>query len=153
MPAKRGRPHELTPAIVADAQRLASEVEYIESIAPLLGIGKTCLYEWLKRGTREQRRRDRGLGSKDSETLFIEFADAIKKGRAESEKRSLDTIRAAADGGQWQAAAWRLERAAPQRWSLQKGELARLKRIVKRLCEDRNINPDTLEVKSNEQRR
>jgi transposase len=150
MPAKRGRPHELTPAIVADAQRLASEVEYLETLAPLLGIGKTALYTWLKRGSREQRRRDRGLNPKEAETIFVEFANAIKKGRAEAEKRSLDTIRAAADAGAWQAAAWRLERAYPERWSLQKSELARLRKIVKKLAEKNNIDPDTLEAKADE---
>jgi len=150
MSAKTGRPCELTPALVADAQRLASEVEYLETVAPLLGIGKTALYAWVKRGVREQRRRDRGLRPKDSETLFVDFANAIKRGRAESEKRSLDTIRAAADAGAWQAAAWRLERAYPERWSLQKGEMVRLRKIVKKLAEKHNIDPETLEAKSDE---
>src|SRR5262249_42895143 len=148
--SRTGRPHELTPAIFADAQRLAGEVEYLETLAPLLGIGKTALYTWVKRGSREQRRRDRGLRPKDAETIFVDFANAIKKGRAEAEKRSLETIRAAADAGAWQAAAWRLERAYPERWSLQKSELARLRKLMKKLAEKHNIDPETGEVKSDE---
>lgn len=60
MSAKRGRPCELTPALVAEAQHLASEVEYLETLAALLGIDRSTLNAWLKRGSREQHRRGRG---------------------------------------------------------------------------------------------
>ena len=143
-PSKTGRPHELTPALVAEVEQLAAQVEYMETLAALLGISRSTLYAWAKRGSQEQRRRDRGRASKDEEDLFVEFSCALKKGRALSEKRSLDTIRGAADGGQWQAAAWRLERSAPQRWSLQKQEIARLRKAVKKMAEQLHLDHEKL---------
>jgi hypothetical protein len=50
----------------------------------------------------------------------------------------------------WQAAAWRLERSHPERWSLQRDELARLKKLMQKLAEKQNIDPETLEAKSDE---
>jgi len=146
-PKKSGRPIELTPAIVAEARQLSACVEYLETLAPLLGMGKTTLYAWLNRGSREQRRRDRGQEPRESESIFVDFWNAIKKGNAEAEKRSLDTIRAAADAGVWQAAAWRLERAHPERWGVQRGEIARLTKMTRKLAEAMGVDPDTGERK------
>jgi hypothetical protein len=134
----------LTPDLVAEVEQLAAQVEYMETLAAFLGIDRSTLYRWLKRGSLEENRRARGRKPKEGEDLFVEFCRALKKGRAISEKRSLDTIRAAADAGQWQAAAWRLERAYPQRWSLQKQEIARLRKAVKKMAEQLHLDHEKL---------
>lgn len=117
MSKKCGRPSELTGEVVEGARELAASVEFLETLAPLLGFDRTTIFRWCREGAKESRRRARGLKRNPKLDLFVQFCNAVKKGRAESEKRSLDTIRAAADAGQWQAAAWRLERGHPERWS------------------------------------
>jgi hypothetical protein len=61
--------------------------------------------------------------------------DAIKKASAEAEAKDLARIAAAADAGQWTAAAWRLERKYPQRWGAQRKELLDLKKRVEEMEE------------------
>jgi transposase len=141
---------EIAPAMIAEAYRLAKSCEYLETVAPMLGIGKTTLYSWLKRGGREQRRLDQGRKAKADEAAYVELANAIKKGRAECEMANLELIRAAAESGQWVAAAWRLERSHPERWSLQRGELARLRKLVRVMAGKLHLDPDTGEAKSND---
>ena len=81
---------------------------YIETSAALAGINKDTFYRWLK------------LAESDEATdLHRKLSDAVKKAMAEAEVRDLDVIDAAAQGGIWQAAAWRLERKHPDRWGRQ----------------------------------
>jgi transposase-like protein len=74
------------------------------------GITKDCFYKWMQRGEREQ------------SGEYREFSDAVKDAEAVAEVRAEALIQAAALGdkkhpGQWQAAAWYLERRHPDRWS------------------------------------
>ena len=45
-----------------------------------------------------------------AEQPYLEFSDAVEKALAQAEVRDVVTVLKAADAGQWQAAAWRLER-------------------------------------------
>lgn len=105
MPYKKaGRPTKLTPALqkkVVDAIKAGA---YIETAAAFAGIHKDTLYEWLKKGARS-----RG-------GPFFEFSQAVEQALAHSELRDITIIGTAAQT-QWQAAAWRLERRFPERWS------------------------------------
>jgi hypothetical protein len=47
----------------------------------------------------------------------LDFSVAVEKARAEAREVALDSIRTAAREGQWQAAAWYLERTAPNRYA------------------------------------
>ena len=56
----------------------------------MAGISKSTFYGWLKK-------------AEDGDSRFLEFSDAVKKARAESEGAHIMNIRKAADNGVWQA--------------------------------------------------
>jgi len=94
------RPTKLTPAI---REALIEAVELgatWEAAAQSTGIGVSTLRDWRRRG-------DAG------EEPFSAFLAAIQKAEGASIARSLRVIRQAAEGGQWQAAAWLLQRRYP----------------------------------------
>src|SRR5687767_7699095 len=99
-----GRPSKLTPELqgrICDALRRGA---YVETAAAMADVSKATLYGWLK------------LGAREEEGPHSEFLNAVEKAQAEAEMRDLDRVDAAAEGGTWQAAAWRLERRSPERW-------------------------------------
>jgi hypothetical protein len=79
----------------------------IETLA-LCSISKDTFYRWLRQAE-----------SDDAPALTVKLSDAVKKAMAEAEMRDLAVIDSAAQQGQWQAAAWRLERKFPQKWGRQ----------------------------------
>jgi hypothetical protein len=99
-----GRPSKLTPEITYRIAELIRAGNYREVAARAAGIGTTTFYRWLDEGARQNRGQ------------FREFWDAIKRAEAEAECKSVAVIDAAAQGGTWHAAAWRLERMFPDRW-------------------------------------
>lgn len=104
-PRGRGRPTKLTPAIHATIVEAVQRGNYLETAAALAGLDAATLRRWVKRGTDEP------------DSAFGRLADAIRRAQAESEDRDLTALAAAADGGVWQARAWRLERRFPDRWA------------------------------------
>ena len=78
---------------------------YAETAAAFAGIGKTSFYKWLKKGN-----------NPEEKPIYKTFVNAIEKAMADSEISDLAVISKAANSGNWQAAAWRLERKNPQRW-------------------------------------
>jgi transposase len=99
-----GRPAKLTPELqnkICDAIRAGN---YLETAAAFAGIGKSTFYDWLRRGQRV------------SKGIYHDFSEAVEKALADSEARDVALIAKAAADGQWQAAAWRLERKFPDRW-------------------------------------
>ena len=78
---------------------------YIETAAAFAGVSKVSLYNWLKLGARAER-----------SNIYSKFANAVERAMASSEMSDLTTISKAAKNGNWQAAAWRLERKYPDRW-------------------------------------
>ncbi|HEY7310083.1 MAG TPA: hypothetical protein VH643_12045 [Gemmataceae bacterium] len=143
---KTGRPIEITSELIVRAGQLAGETLYVECVAGRLGISRSTLYRWLRRGQRERRRRERGLVPKDREQSFLDFSDSVEKGFAEAEARHLANIQSAGNSGTWQASAWVLERSHPERWSLERNELRRLKRIVQKMLKDHNQRIDEEEL-------
>lgn len=104
MPPARGRPPKLTPEIrkrIVDAVRAGN---YLETAAKFAGVAKQTLYNWMARG----RRASRGE--------YREFVDAVEKALSDAEVADVAIIGKAAREGNWQAAAWRLERKFPDRW-------------------------------------
>lgn len=86
--------------IIIDTVRAGN---YVETAAAFAGVNKSTLYDWIKRGARGE-----------SEELQ-DFSNALYSADAEAEIRDIQTIENASKT-QWQAAAWRRERRAPQRW-------------------------------------
>lgn len=113
----RGRPSKLTPEIQQELVKIIAAGNYIETAAAYVGINKSTLYDWLKRGAREKQRLENNPRAKmrKSEAPFVEFSNAIEKALAQAEIRDVAIIGKAAEEN-WQAAAWRLERKFPERW-------------------------------------
>ena len=70
----------------------------------LAGIAETTLHNW------------RLKGEQDPDSPYFEFLRSVKEAEAEAEAANVKRIRSAADNGQWQAAAWILERRHPDKW-------------------------------------
>lgn len=86
---------------------------YIEDAAAATGIHPSTVHDWIARG--EEHRGSASIPAR--ERPFAEFAEAVETARAEAVTVALDVIRTAARDGQWQAAAWYLERTRPGKYS------------------------------------
>lgn len=98
------RPTKLTPEIQRTIVAALQRGNYAETAAALAGISKDTFYAWLRRGARTKA------------GIYAQFSDAVKRAMAHGEARDLQVVDSAAQGGAWQAAAWKLERKFPQRW-------------------------------------
>jgi hypothetical protein len=84
-------------------QAIALGLTY-ERACGLAGVSYQSLRNWIARGGQE------------TEGEYFDFLDALKKAEAQAEAVCLQRIHKAAQGGQWQAAAWILERRYPEQW-------------------------------------
>jgi transposase len=103
-----GRPTKLnehTHEAIVTAVRAGN---YVETAAQAAGIDTATFYRWMERGEADI--------ENDVDTPFRGFCEAVQKAKAESEKIDLDLIAKAAGEGNWQAAAWRLERRFKDKW-------------------------------------
>jgi hypothetical protein len=98
-----GRPSDITPELIEEICKYLKAGNYIETACAMVDIAKPTLYEWLKKGNREE------------QGIYRDFLNAVKRAQATAEVRDV-TIIAKASENQWQAAAWRLERKFPDRW-------------------------------------
>ncbi len=91
-----------------------------ETAAKLAGIEVRTLYAWKRKG-------------KAGEEPFVQFLHALMRQQAEAVSKAVEAIRAAAERGEWRAAAWWLERRHPDQYGTEKRRLreieARLKEI------------------------
>jgi alpha-galactosidase/6-phospho-beta-glucosidase family protein len=99
-----GRPTKLTPEVQDKIVTALRAGNYQETAARYAGINHDTFYEWMRRGKDEP-------GS-----IFSDFAEAVEKAKADAEVRDVALIDRAAADGNWQAAAWKLERKFPNRW-------------------------------------
>ena len=127
MPA--GRPTDLTPTVLEDVRRLLPTVLYLETVADYIGVHRITVRSWIKRGALEAKRlaRNSRARPKQSEAIYLEFHNVVKKALAEGQLYAIGTIKKAAsdqfgaDGslvrkGEWTAAAWLAERRFPEQW-------------------------------------
>jgi len=101
--SRTGRPTKLTAEIQQKIVTAIAAGNYIETSAALVGINRTTLQRWMKRGARAQSGK------------HADFCSAVHKALAQAEVRDVAIIGQAAVK-QWQAAAWRLERKNHKRW-------------------------------------
>ncbi len=92
---KMGRPTKRTPEVEAKIIEAIRGGNYIETAVRYAGVSLSAFYEW--------------------QAEFVDFAEAIKRARAEAETRNVTIIQQAART-QWQAGAWWLERSFPDRF-------------------------------------
>lgn len=100
--AKIGRPTSRTPAVETAVLLALAEGKTKREAASLAGIGYSTLREW--------------------ELAFPEFAERTENAREKAKNDLIATIKAASVGtkrtpGQWQAAAWLLERTWPSEFA------------------------------------
>jgi len=117
-----GRPPELTTEIIDTVIKSLLVGNYFETAIASAGFHKDTGYDWLKKGAR------------DSDSIYKQFSDAVRKAEADSEARDVMLIEMAAHGAKAQfdalgniirseiprdpkIAMWRLERKHPKRWA------------------------------------
>jgi hypothetical protein len=116
-----------------DVRRLLPTCLYLETVADFLGLDRSTVRKWLKRGAQEHQRvsRTKRARYRKREALFVEFFLSFRKALAEGliydlgiiKKASADQVVSDESGrpvsirpGQWQAAAWRADRRFPELW-------------------------------------
>lgn len=98
---------KLTPEIQETICEAIRAGNYRKVAARLVGIDRATLYNWTR------------WGEQDPDSIYGAFENALRLAEAEAEAGTLAIImRAAAEQGQWQAAAWMAERKWPQRWRM-----------------------------------
>jgi len=109
----------LTPELQKQIVKALKDGAYIETAAASVGIHRSTLHDWLRRGARERRRlsKSKRARPKKREAPFVAFSDTIQRVMADSELDDLRTIKKASKR-HWQAAAWRLERKYPDRYGI-----------------------------------
>ena len=116
-PKKTGRPTKATDETFEKIVEAVKAGVWIEQAAHLASIHPSTLYDWVSQGERARELEElTGKEMTEQELRLAEFSDTLKKARAEAEARNVALIQKAAQNGTWQAAAWYLERSAPQRW-------------------------------------
>lgn len=98
------RKSKLTRELIDKAAELIKAGNFQKHVAQALGIPEGTWYRWLSEGEKEKK------------GLKREFYESIKKAEAEAIARNVEIIQKAAKIGNWQAAAWWLERKFPDEW-------------------------------------
>ena len=99
-----GRPTKLTPEVTEKICAGIRSGLYLEDAASLAGVDVRSVHRWMARGDDEP------------DGQHAAFCHAIKKAVSETQVAALGIIRTAAEGGNWTAAAWYLERRHPNLW-------------------------------------
>jgi hypothetical protein len=89
---------------------------YIEVACSYATLAPSTVYRWLERGRAERASQEAGNQPDKKETPYLELCNAVEKARADAVLRNVTIIQQAAGNGQWQAAAWWLERSMPQQY-------------------------------------
>ena len=111
----RGRPSKLTAELAQAFCDALRRCWHVETAADLCGIHRATVYDWIKRGKREQ------------EGPHAEFYRQVKKALAETSADCVQEIQAAGKSS-WQACAWLLERRYPELWSSVVNDVKELQR-------------------------
>lgn len=98
MSRPKGRPTKCDTQKILDAERIQKLGATDIITAEYLGIQTSTFYDWIRKG------------EQNPESVYGQFAEAVKRGRSQCGIVNLATIQAAARAGQWTAAAWMLER-------------------------------------------
>ena len=95
-----GRKTKLTPQVQDLIVQALNVGAHHEHACQYGGISKDTFYAWLKKG-------------EEGKPPFSDFSDAVKKAESQAGVGYLALIDSAARAGNWQAAAWKLERRWP----------------------------------------
>lgn len=98
------RKRKLTKELIKETYKLVAAGNYDKDVYPILGIDKSTWYRWLSEGETAK------------SGLKKEFYDTVKKAEKDAIVRNVALIQRAAQEGNWQAAAWWLERKYFEDW-------------------------------------
>jgi len=116
-PARMGRKTTLTPEIIKEISDTLRICATMNDTASYLGVSYGTMQSWIRKGTELMMEVDAtGRELDEVEQLFVNLSVEVEKARAEARIRAVGKIRSAMDGN-WQAAAWYLERSNPKEWS------------------------------------
>lgn len=93
----------LTPELQKAFVAIVARGHYNQTACDASGITTETYRNWMARG-------------EAGEAPYLGFFEAVKKARSAAEVSALSVIERAASGGQWQAAAWWMERRYPDKW-------------------------------------
>lgn len=118
------RPTKLTPDV---QKRIVQGIQLgatYELAAQAAGISYNSFNNWMNRGKAEIERRQsprvkEGTEQWQAEQPFVEFLEEVKRAEGLAVIGWLATIQRAAVSGNWQAAAWKLERRYPEDYGRQ----------------------------------
>ncbi len=111
-----GRPSKLTSELRQRFMQMVQTGAGIRDCAAAAGINPDTVYEWRRRGNA-----DKQTGKRSEYRLFSE---QLAQAQATGVVAALAKIDKAANGGDWRAAAWKLERLRPRRFGRQRVEVA-----------------------------
>lgn len=111
-PAHVGRPSKLTPIVRARLVQALEMGATYELACGFAGIHYSTLRDWMLAGERELDQATQE--NRDPAGDFYEFSEAIKSAEGRAAVKWLLKIEKAATEGNWQAAAWKLERRWPK---------------------------------------
>jgi hypothetical protein len=89
---------------------------YIDVACSSAGLAPSTVYRWLERGRAERAAQELGNKPDPDEQQYLELCESVEKARATAVMRNVSIIQTAANSGQWQAAAWWLERSMPNQY-------------------------------------
>lgn len=95
------RPAKLSPELTREIMAYIQDGNSPTKSATLVGIAPSTYFNWMSKGSNQEPR-------------FMEFSESIKRACAQSIVNQVAHISRAADSGNWRAAAWLLERMAPE---------------------------------------
>jgi len=102
-----GRKSTLTKTIQTQIVEILEAGNYQKTAYESLGIPKATYFYWLTEGEKAEAK----VGKLNmSEVAYLDFLDSIKRAVQKARQVNLAVIRKAAENGNWQAAAWFLER-------------------------------------------
>lgn len=143
-PTKQGNPGLFTEAVRREIVTTVQAGNYLTTAAASVGIGRSTLFAWMKRGRQERSRLEAEASEglvpepRASETPFVEFLDAVERAEAEAERYAVlvlrDLMRPRDEDGnlrdervRLQASTAFLERKHPEGWS--RGERAEVRMV------------------------
>ena len=113
----KGRPSpildDLTQSTLLDYVRLGVPIK--KAVASV-GIAEKTFYNWMTRGLNERERLQNVKDSKPipTEGVYLQFLQLVERARGEAFVKKIAVVAKASNDGDWRAAAWWLERQAPE---------------------------------------
>jgi hypothetical protein len=105
-----GRPTELNDITVEEILKNIRGGIPIKTAVGIAGVSEATYFNWMKRGSDEQYRRNKGEKPNPKEQGFLEFLESATRAREEAKGAHIGVISNAGRQGDWRASAWWLSR-------------------------------------------